>query len=475
MPDCATKIVATLGPASARPEVLARLLDAGVAVVRINFSHGTRAQHTEYIQMVRAAAGDRPVAIMGDMCGPKIRLGSLEHGACLVRPGDSLTIQRTPLLGRDFVVSTNYAGIVDDLEPGQRVLIDDGAIRMICTDKTADAARCQVTVGGVLQDHKGVNLPNTEVRLPSVTEKDWSDIDFAIAQQLDYIALSFVRSADDVTLVRRHLARKASAAHVVSKIEKPQAVRDLEAIVEASDAVLVARGDLGVELELTSVPIVQKQIVASAHAAGKPVIVATQMLQSMVDAAAPTRAEVSDVANAILDGADACMLSGETAVGKYPVGAVHMLRQIAEHTEVYQQEQPARREPPRRLQELHHRTAAIAHGARVLVSDLDARLMVVWSEAGGSARYLSKNRLPVPIFAFSSSPAAVRRMALYYGVTPHCEQIPPHFDDLPGLVDRVVHAREMAAPGDRVVIMAGAPLGIVGVTNSLSVHTVGEY
>ncbi len=262
--------------------------------------------------------------------------------------------------------------------------------------------------------------------------------------------------------------------HIISKIEMPEAVQNLAAIIEASDAILVARGDLGVEMDLTAVPIIQKEIVHQSHEAGKPVIVATQMLQTMVDNPSPTRAEVSDVANAIFDGADAVMLSGETAVGKYPVGAVHVLTEIAQHTEAYIKRKGISFPPPKLLQMIHHRTAAIAHGAKEVVQDINAKLVVVWSQAGGSARYLAKQRFGVPIIALSTDAASVRRMALYYGITPLQAEIPGHFDDLPLLVDRICAEHQIAEPGDRVVIAAGAPLGIVGVTNSLSVHTVGK-
>ena len=473
MPLPHTKIVATLGPASTAPEMIARLVAAGVSVFRLNFSHGTQEQKLTYINAIRAVA-TRPVAILADLCGPKIRLGHLELDAMLVSPGDTVTFQREPLVGHDNIVSSNYPRLIDDLQIGQRVLIDDGAIRMIVTEKHPDLVRCQVTHGGIIQSNKGINLPNTQVNQPSITEKDFSDAAFAIEHQLDYLALSFVRSADDVKMLRDFVAKSGGTQHIISKIEKPQAVEAIESIIEASDAVLVARGDLGVEMDLTTVPLIQKHIVHAAHDAGKPVIVATQMLQSMVDNPTPTRAEVSDVANAILDGADAVMLSGETAVGKYPVGAVHTLTEIAEKTEIYRHIHHLIPPPPKLLQRVHHRTAAIAHGARDVVDDINARILFVWSQAGGSARYLSKYRLDVRIVALSNDPAAVRRMALYHGVTPLLAEIPPHFDDLPVFIDRIAAEHKLASPGDRVVICAGAPLGIIGVTNSLSVHTLGK-
>jgi pyruvate kinase len=254
----------------------------------------------------------------------------------------------------------------------------------------------------------------------------------------------------------------------------PQAVARIDDICEASDVILVARGDLGVEMDLTAVPLIQKEIVRAAHDAAKPCIVATQMLQSMIESPSPTRAEVSDVANAIMDGADCVMLSGETAVGKYPVGAVHILADIAVKTEDWRIKQGYMTPPPKKLRAVHHRTAALAHGAREIVADINAKLVFAWSQAGGSARYLSKYRLGVPIVAFSSDPAAVRRMALYRGVTPLEANIPGHYDDLPVLIDRIAAEKNLADPGDRILLCAGAPIGIVGVTNALSVHTIGK-
>lgn len=467
-----TKFVATLGPACATPEVLPKLLEAGVSVLRLNFSHGTEEQRLAYLKVVRDIVKDQPVAIMGDLCGPKIRIGAIDNNAMPIKQGDVVTIQRENIVGKDLTISSNYEHLIDDLEVGQRVLIDDGNVRMIVVEKAADYVRCQVTYGDILRSNKGLNLPSTQVALPSVTKKDWHDIDFAIEQGLDYVALSFVRSASDVEQVKRYLQSRGAKIGVVSKIEKPQAVESLDRIIEVSDVVLVARGDLGVEMDLTAVPVIQKRIVTACHEAGKPVIVATQMLQSMVDNATPTRAEVSDVANAILDGADACMLSGETAVGRYPVGAVLVLKEIAEQTEEYITRRGIEFPAPKLLQITQHRTAAIAHGCRTIARDINAKMVVVWSQAGGSARYLSKQRMVIPIVALSTDPAAVRRMAMFYGVTPLAATLPEHFDDLPEMVNAMALKNGYAHDGDQVVIVAGAPLGIVGVTNSLSVHRI---
>ncbi|MGC8551307.1 MAG: pyruvate kinase [Phycisphaerae bacterium] len=469
-----TKIVATLGPACANPELFNQMAHTGVTIARLNFSHGSVETRLQYLQTVRQAQSQYPVAVMGDLCGPKIRLGKVADGGMQAATGDQITIQRDDVIGANGILSSNTPCLVDDVQIGQKVLIDDGMIRMLVVDKLPGRIICQVTHGGLIQSNKGLNLPNTRLSIPSITDKDWTDLDWAVNQDLDYIALSFVRSSDDINAVRQFLDRRRSNIDIIAKIEMPQAVDDLPAILDAADGVLVARGDMGVEMELTSVPLIQKQIVAAAHDAGKPAIVATQMLQSMLDNPSPTRAEVSDVANAILDRADAVMLSGETAVGKYPLESVQTLRDIAERTERYMVQHNIEVEPPKLLQLTHHRTAAIAHGARLIAKDINARLVVVWSQAGGSARYLSKNRLPMHVVALSTDPAAVRRMALYYGVMPMRMDIPRHFDDLPGMVDDLVKRFGWAQPGERILIAAGSPLGTAGATNSLSVHTVGE-
>ncbi len=469
-----TKIVITMGPASARPDVFAELVRTGVSVIRLNFSHGSLEQRKTFLDVARSASAETPLAIMGDLCGPKIRLGPIEGGSMEMANGDTLTIEREPRTGGGGVVSSNYACLVDDVQVGQRILIDDGLIRAVVEEKIKDAVKCRITTGGRVGSNKGLNLPHTRLSIPSITEKDWQDIDWAIENKLDYLALSFVRTSEDVLTVRRYLDKKRAPIHLVAKIEMPQAVDELHSILQVSDAVLVARGDMGVEMELTSVPLIQKNIVRAAHEAGKPVIVATQMLQSMVESPTPTRAEVSDVANAILDGADAVMLSGETAVGKYPVETVRTMRDIADKTEDYVIRQNIRTEPPRLLQMSYHRTAAVAHGALAIARDVNARLVVVWSQAGGSARYMSKNRFPVQVVALSTDETAVRRMCMYYGVRPLRADIPKHFDDLPAMVDDLLLSKGWAQVGDRVIIAAGSPLGTAGATNSLSVYTVGE-
>ncbi len=460
-------------------------------VFRVNFSHGSFEDFARMLGNIRAAeeAVGQPVAVLGDLCGPKIRVGQVVDGGVEVHPGEYVVFQRKDILGgstdrnEPLVLSTTFPSLIDDVQPGQRLLVDDGNVRMLVIDQVGEGDDrklvCSVTVGGLITTRKGINLPDTELNAPSITDHDWACIDWAIANEVDYLALSFVRQAADVQELKAYLARKrkdgAMTIPVIAKIEMPQAIRDLDAIVRASDGLMVARGDLGVEMDLAQVPVIQKQIIRLAHDYGKPVIVATQMLQSMIEAPTPTRAEVSDVANAIFDGADAVMLSGETAVGKYPVQTVHTMARIAVATEADMRLNSTDWDrPPRRLRETRYRTAALAHGVSVVVRDLDAKLVITWSQTAGGARYLSQNRLHVPIIAASSNPVALRHMCLMYGVCPIALKPPADAEQFVALMDQVVLDRAWAHPGDAVVFVKGEPLGVSGVTNKLRLHYVGE-
>ncbi len=478
-PMIRTKIVATLGPATATVDTLLKLFEAGADVCRLNFSHGDLDGHLLMLRTIREAAArfDRPIAVLGDLCGPKIRLGPMENvdgsGGMPLATGDELIIQRAPVTGSKGRVSTNYEFFIDEVNIGDRVLIEDGLLRFIVIDKNFNELKLQCLAGGILKTGKGVNLPNTAISIPSITDRDWQCIDWAIENDLDYLALSFVRKADDILLLRQHLRNKVSDIHVVAKIEKAEAIKEIDAILEASDGLMVARGDLGVEMDVAQVPIMQKDLIRRCQIAGKPVIVATQMLQSMIEASSPTRAEVSDVANAIFDGTDAVMLSGETSVGKFPVGAVYTMSHVAATTENYVASTDSAREPVMRLKMLQL-SGAIAKGVWQMVHDLNLKLVAIWSQTGGTARIFSKARFPVPIIALSSDHRALRRMALHYGVVPQ-EMIPP--TDSIGLVrqmDRLVQERNYAAPGDRIVIVAGSSMGTPGTMNSVIIHTVGE-
>ncbi|MDB5291693.1 MAG: pyruvate kinase [Phycisphaerales bacterium] len=473
-----TKIVATMGPAVGNVELLYGLFQAGVDVCRLNFSHGNLEEHLLMLRRIREAAArwDQPIAILGDLGGPKIRLGKVADqnntGGMPINVGDELLIQREQIVGANGKVSTTLSHFVDDVNVGDRVLIEDGMLRFVCTAKTFSELRCTCTVGGVLKSSKGINLPNSTVNVPSITDRDWECVDWAIENDLDYLALSFVRKAEDLQLLRQHLTNKVSDIHLIAKIEKPEALKQIDAIIDASDGLMVARGDLGVEMDVAQVPIIQKDLVARCQTAGKPAIVATQMLQSMIEQASPTRAEVSDVANAIFDGADAVMLSGETSVGKFPLGVVHTMAHIAEVTEEYLCSHTPK-EPPLKLKTMSL-SSALAKGVWQMTQDLKVTLVVIWSQTGATARIFSKMRFPVPVLALSSDHRALRRMALHYGVLPLEMAAPRGMADLVEIVDRALREKGYANVGSRVLIVAGSSLGTPGTMNGVVIHTVGE-
>lgn len=496
-----TGIVATLGPASESPVMVRKLILAGVSVFRLNFSHGKLEEHAARLAVVRAAAIElgTPTAVLGDLQGPKIRVGVMGEPGVTLEAGDDVVL----MVGADpslvgcrvngaCCLPCEYVGLPDEVLPGQRVLINDGALRLLAMERSkgdpARSLRCRVLLGGLVTSKKGINLPDSDVKAPAVTARDWECVEWAVSHGLDFLALSFVRRADEVRELRKALAGMCAMDHrhessgagalipVVAKIEKPQALAELDSIIEASDAVMVARGDLGVEMDLAQVPIAQKTILAKAGEWGKPCIVATQMLETMIDHPSPTRAEVSDVAHAVFDGADAVMLSGETAVGKYPLLAVEMMRRTiaaAEQQVVAGIKAPS---PPARLIESRYRTAALAHGAWHVAHDLGAKLIVCWSQRGGAARYLSQNGFAVPIIAYSSDERETRRMALLRGVTPIFTKVPESgsLARWNEQVDADLKARGWASDGDPIVLIAGRPLGEQGAANTIAVHYVGN-
>ncbi|MEE9212262.1 MAG: pyruvate kinase [Phycisphaeraceae bacterium] len=486
-----TKIIATIGPACADLQTLVRLIEEGIRVFRINFSHGSYDEFERSLSLARGASerAGEPVGVLGDLSGPKIRVGKVREGGIELAVGQRVEFQRQPIIAGEAVsdgaalFSTTLPQLIDDVQPGQRLFVNDGAIRMLVVDKAGSGEDrrlvCHVTHGGVVTSTKGINLPDTDIKSPSITEQDWKCADWAVDHGVDFLALSFVRRASDVEQLKRYLDDRQPAGgqsiSVIAKIEKPQALDDLDAIVNVADGVMVARGDLGVEMDLAEVPVIQKRIIRMCQDYGKPVIVATQMLQSMIDKPFPTRAEASDVANAIFDCADAVMLSGETAIGRFPVQSVHTMARIAGAAESYLRNAPSLRgRPPRTLRVSRYRTAALAHGVSVVVQDLGAKAVITWSQRGGGARYLSHNRLSIPIIAASSDPASLRRMCLLYGVTPILMAKPDRPEQFIDEVDREVIERGWAEQGDAVVIVKGEPLGIPGVTNELRIHYVGE-
>jgi pyruvate kinase len=468
-----TKIVATMGPACSDVQTLLKLFEAGVGVCRLNFSHGALDGHLQMLRNIREAAArfTRPIAILGDLCGPKIRVGLVAGDGMPMAVGDELAIQRQPILGQNGRLSTTLPTLIDDVRVGDRVLIEDGLLRFVCVDKNYNELRCTCTASGILKSAKGINIPNSPINVPSMTDRDWECVAWAIDNDLDYLALSFVREAADILLLRQHLRNHGSDINIIAKIEKAEAMQEIDAIIEASDALMVARGDLGVEMDLAEVPIIQKDLIRRCQSAGKPVIVATQMLQSMIEQSSPTRAEVSDVANAIFDGTDAVMLSGETSVGKFPIGCVIIMSHIAEITEQDLIKSDAFHQPLMRLKTLHL-SAAMAKGVWQMAADLKVKLVVIWSQSGVTARIFAKARFPMPIVALSTDHRVLRRMALHFGVVPHELPTPTSVGDLVQQVDLLIRDHGYAIPGDRIILVTGASLGTPEVLDGAIVHTV---
>ena len=469
-----TKIIATLGPSCAEAGILDAMIDNGVDVFRQNFSHGTLDQHDKLLETLNAACSQhhQMTAVLGDLCGPKIRTSRIEPEGQTLYTGDKVTIVPGNQLGTAHRFGTNYEHFNQDVDIGHRVFLDDGQITLNVVGRDGEDLVCKVVDGGILSSRKGINLPDTRIRIPSITEFDWQCVDWAIKRNLDFLALSFVRSADEINQLKDYIRNAGADIKVVAKIETPQALAHLEPIVTASDAVLVARGDLGVEMDLAEVPLIQKRITKMCRDYGKPVIVATQMLQSMIQSPTATRAEVSDVANAIMDYTDAVMLSGETAVGKYPVKAAKTIERIARVTEAYLDKQYTLVHPKSTTTEALVLTAAMARSVGQLVEDIEAKLVAVWSQSGSSARFLSKARIDVAILALSSDERSCRQMCLHYGVIPCCQSIPEDIRQFTSLVDKLIIENNWALPGDKIILVAGQPLGAPGTTNSIHVHNI---
>ncbi|HET6430387.1 MAG TPA: pyruvate kinase [Phycisphaerae bacterium] len=464
-----TKIVATVGPACAEPAVLEQMARAGVDVFRVNFSHGneaTRAEAVANIRQVESRIGE-PLAILADLCGPKIRVGPIHGGSCLLGEGARVSITRQPVIGSADQISTTLPELIDCARPHQALLLDDGKIRLrVIETDPPERIVCEVTTGGILAEGKGINLPETELDLPALTEKDLRDVEWIAASDVDWVALSFVQRADDVHHLRSLLAEDF---RIVAKIEKPKALERIESIVDAADALMVARGDLGVEMPLPEVPIIQKRLAKLCRTHGKACIVATQMLESMTASPTPTRAEVADIANAVLDGADAVMLSGETAVGKHPVATVRMMQEIAAEAEAYEATlgiaatvhfAPART------------TAALAASVRAVLAEEEISAAAVYTASGTTAAVLAQQRLPVPVLAMSPNRRVVRQMSLLFGVRPVLEPAPEHTREVLAAAGRHLQALGLVRPGAKIVVLSGRPIGKGGATNTLVVHTV---
>lgn len=486
-----TKIVCTLGPATESPDVIRKIVRAGMTVARLNYSHGTPDEKRQMTAMVRQIAAEegRYVALMGDLQGPKIRVGALPDEGVRLEEGTTITLTSGPLTNPRLEIPFPHPDVIPDIDAGDHILLDDGALELEVIAREPQRLICRVCVGGLLTSRKGVNLPGVKLQIPSFTEKDRRDALQALDLKLDYLALSFVRNASDITGLRSYLLEHTPASGerragedpnhipaIVAKIEKPEALRDLEAIIEAADAVMVARGDLGVETAPEHVPLAQKRIIRLCNRLGKPVITATQMLQSMIENPRPTRAEASDVANAILDGSDAVMLSGETSVGKYPVEATKMMATIAETVELspgfpYNQlldmEKHAIDVPNAVLI-----SSAVGRAAIVLAEAAHATAIITATESGRTARLVARHRPDMPLLGMTPFAATAQRMQLIWGVVP---VVVSPFNNTDEMIETMVHAVsscEEAKVGQNIVLMAGIPFTAHGVTNMIQVHTV---
>jgi len=461
-----TKIVATLGPSCRPPGVLERLIAAGVDVFRVNLSHATLGELDEWITLVRvaAAARGRTVGVLADLQGPKLRLGELAgHQAVMLVTGAAVDITTADVAGTAARLSTRYAALPRDVKPGDRILLADGAVELRVEGIDGDVVHCIVVHGGTVKEHAGMNLPGVAVSSPALTEKDRVDLDHAVRAGADFIALSFVRQPGDVEQCKAAIAAAGGDTPVLAKIERPEAIERLDEIIIASDAVMVARGDLGVEMLAERVPMLQKLIIKRAGALLKPVVTATQMLESMVHAPRPTRAEASDVANAIIDGTDAIMLSEETAAGEYPVESVETMDRIALETEEFFP--PRVRRSPRVDTDSH----AISHAACSITESIDVRCIAAFTSTGFSARIVSKDRPKVPIYAFVADERVGRRLTLDWGVQPRLISFSGTTDDLIAAVASELLNRGAVAPGEAVVIVGGTPMGVRGKTNFIKI------
>jgi pyruvate kinase len=465
------KIVCTMGPAVEADGKVEQLIAAGMNMARLNLSHGTYAEHQSRMDAVRSAAAKAgvPIAVLVDLQGPKIRLARFANGPHELSRGDVFTITTDEIEGTKDRVGTTYKGLPGDCKPGDRILIDDGKVTVEVTSVTKTDVVTKVIEPGAVSNNKGINLPGVAVSVPALSEKDIDDLRWGLKAGADFIALSFVRSADDIKDVHRIMDEEGIRIPVIAKIEKPQAVANLEGIVAAFDGIMVARGDLGVELPIEDVPLVQKHCIELARDAAKPVIVATQMLDSMITNSRPTRAEATDCANAVLDGADALMLSGETSVGEFAIEAVETMARIIQKTEEggLDRIRPIINSP-------RTKGGAITKAATEVGAIVEAKYLVAFTQSGDSARRMSRLRSPIPILALTPEVGTYNRLALTWGVEPMITEMVKHTDDMVKLVDTVLIQSGRAKKGENVMIVAGSPPGIPGSTNAMRVHIVGD-
>jgi pyruvate kinase len=465
-----TKIVATIGPASNSPEVLKEMVMAGMNVARLNFSHGSYEDHAKQIALLRAVAKElnTPITLLQDLQGPKIRVGQIPEGERLLNDGDFITLLPLPEFKEEpGTIGIDYPHLAEDAQIGAQILLDDGLLELRIEEITGNAVKCQVIEGGILKSRKGVNLPSINIRLPSMTEKDHQDLDFGLSQGIDWVSLSFVRKGEDIRAINQLLAEKGyEDVPVIAKIEKPQAIENLEEILDECDGVMVARGDLGVEMNPEKVPMLQKRIIRLCNLKSIPVITATQMLDSMIKNPRPTRAEASDVANAIIDGTDAVMLSGESAVGDYPIKAVQMLAKIATDVE---EEIEFVNVPPSESDETH----AISEALNAIDNTLVLRYIVTFTSTGYTALLASKERPSVPVIALTPSEKVYHRLNLFWGVIPILiPQEADTFEAATAQAEMILRNQGLVETGDRVLILGGIPMHITKGTNFLKIHTI---
>ena len=468
-----TKILATLGPATDSQDAVRELMLAGVDAFRLNASHGAQEDHGRRMKNVRSVAAEMGLhaGVLLDLQGPKIRLGTFERGGCVLETKSRFSITIEQVIGTAQRASTSYKDFVRDVKPGDRVLLADGIVELRVIETTATDAICDVVSGGPVTDRKGINLPGVEVSTPSLTKKDREDLRFGLELGIDFVAISFVRRREDVLRLRLFLEESDAHVPIIAKIEKPEAWSNLDEILLESDGVMVARGDLGVEIALEKVPFIQKSIIARARNYGKFVITATQMLETMIDHPYPTRAEVSDIANAIYDGTDVVMLSAETSSGGYPVEAARMMSRIAGEAEQSIRGRGYADPPPQKSPTYSEIAADMAYRAARMQG---AAAIIVFTSTGASARLVSRYRPPVPIFAFTASPAVARQLSLIYGIRPVLSPDPTETDEMIKIMDRILVEGGWLKQGDSVVFVAGQPIGRPGSTNLVKLHRIGE-
>ncbi|MCD6174301.1 MAG: pyruvate kinase [Planctomycetes bacterium] len=467
-----TSIVSTLGPASNSLDTIRELLAAGVSTFRLNFSHGSFDEHLSVLQYINTARAELPyaVSVMGDLCGPKIRTGVIEPGTVLTEDSE-LTISVGSETGNAEHFTTLFVDLVDDIQVGHRILIDDGQLALRVIDKTPDWLKCRVLVGGALSSRKGMNLPDTDLSMPPITEKDWQCVDWAIEYELDYLSLSFVQRSKEIQTLKEYVQEKGSPIKIIAKIEKPQAVENIESILYAADAIMVARGDLGVEMDLAQVPLVQKKITALCRRFAKPVIVATQVLQSMIENASPTRAEATDISNAVMECADAVMLSGETAIGKHPVSAVKTLAHICKSTEVYIEELNELRPRMDRATETAH-AEVIARAVAHMLDEVEAEMVVIWADNELLCRLLSKARIDDPVLALCPDLVTAQQLSLYYGVVSVHHLPVASYEQWVNAVERIVLENKWASKGEELLLLP--PLSVLSenTAGAIIMHTI---